>query len=172
MRAKTVKRALRHSSFTGNRRGGEILVYHDYRYQKNKAVSGRIYWCCCQRQCGATVTTNNFDFQAANPNISVLWQQYKHHLWVILWVCDIHFLPSQETDVEVKVQHQSTKQPASQEESESTSKKGKKMGLVTWRLQQLRNGCCKRRWWRQETPGFDLDLLWEWCNVSIKALVL
>ncbi len=51
---------------------GKVLIYGEFRYQKNKQTSKSIYWRCWRYTCGSGVKTNCFDNNAEAPAIEVL----------------------------------------------------------------------------------------------------
>ena len=50
---------------------GHILLYHGYRYQKNKSHNTTITWRCWRKQCRANLVTNIFDVTSRAPRIHV-----------------------------------------------------------------------------------------------------
>ena len=54
----------------GNR-GGKILVYNNFRYQKNQERASTIHWRCWQKTCRAPLQSNKFDDNAVNGNVEV-----------------------------------------------------------------------------------------------------
>lgn len=51
---------------------GRVLVYRDYRYQKNKTTNNKIHWRCWNQACKAPLTTALFDLDDRNAVIRVL----------------------------------------------------------------------------------------------------
>lgn len=67
------------ASVVAGNRGGKILIYNGYRYNKNKQKGGKIYWRCCRKTCKAYLQTASFDIDEDNPDIHILRaQQHKH----------------------------------------------------------------------------------------------
>lgn len=67
------------ASVVAGNRGGKILIYNGYRYNKNKQKGGKIYWCCCRKTCNAYLQTASFDINKDIPEIHILrGQQHKH----------------------------------------------------------------------------------------------
>ena len=58
----------------GNRKGGRVLVFNDFRYHKNRTTKRYIHWRCWRQSCNSMLTTNFFDVTAENVDIRV----YKH----------------------------------------------------------------------------------------------
>ena len=46
-------------TFIDNERGGQSLVYRDYRFQVKNRRNDRVYWRCATRTCPATIRTLN-----------------------------------------------------------------------------------------------------------------
>ena len=47
----------------GSRRGGYVLAYQGYTYQKNKTTRAKIHWRCAHAACSVTIHTNIFPVQ-------------------------------------------------------------------------------------------------------------
>lgn len=60
------------ASVVAGNRGGKILIYEGYRYNKNKQKGAKIYWRCCRKTCKAYLQTALFDIDEDNPDIRVL----------------------------------------------------------------------------------------------------
>ncbi|XP_038053428.1 uncharacterized protein LOC119725901 [Patiria miniata] len=61
----------------GERRGGLVLVYDGYRYQRNKISAGtKVYWRCTDKKCRVPLHTNDF---GSGENIVVLDNQQPEH---------------------------------------------------------------------------------------------
>lgn len=59
-------------SFVDNERGGQSLVYQNYRFQVKTRRDDRVYWRCAVRTCRATINTLNnipvkFNIQHNHP---------------------------------------------------------------------------------------------------------
>lgn len=67
------------ASVVAGNRGGKILIYEGYRYNKNKQKGGKIYWRCCRKTCKAYLQTASFDIDEDNPDIRVLSAQQHNH---------------------------------------------------------------------------------------------
>ena len=63
----------------GNK-GGRILLYRNFRYQKHSSVANKIYWRCWREGCHAPLHTNYFNINDDRAVIIVL----KVHLYSIL----------------------------------------------------------------------------------------
>ena len=53
-------------------KGGRVLVYQGFRYQKNRAGKATINWRCWRKRCRVTLKTNLFDTTNENARIQVL----------------------------------------------------------------------------------------------------
>jgi hypothetical protein len=54
----------------GSRRGGYVLAYQGYIFQKNQMTTDKIYWRCAQALCSVSIHTNIFPIQLnASPTI-------------------------------------------------------------------------------------------------------
>lgn len=67
------------ASVVAGNRGGKILIYEGYRYNKNKQKGGKIYWRCCRKTCKAYLQTASFDIDEDDPDIRVLSAQPHSH---------------------------------------------------------------------------------------------
>lgn len=67
------------ASVVAGNRGGKILIYEGYRYNKNKQKGGKIYWRCCRKTCKAYLQTASFDIDEDDPDIRVLSAQQHNH---------------------------------------------------------------------------------------------
>lgn len=67
------------ASVVAGNRGGKILIYEGYRYNKNKQKGGKIYWRCCRKTCKAYLQTASFDIDEDDPDIRVLSAQQHSH---------------------------------------------------------------------------------------------
>jgi hypothetical protein len=57
----------------GNRRGGMVLIFDNFHYQKNtKLCKRKIYWRCWRKKCRAALETEPFDEALNNPVIIVI----------------------------------------------------------------------------------------------------
>ena len=61
----------------GNREG-KVLIYQDYRYQKNQVRLDKIYWRCWHKHCRMGLTINGFDIDEVNPTFRIL-SLIRHH---------------------------------------------------------------------------------------------
>ncbi|CAG2218504.1 unnamed protein product [Mytilus edulis] len=57
---------------TRGRRGGHILIYNGFKYQKNKTRLDKVHWRCWRPACRAPLRTNLINFDEEEPNIDVL----------------------------------------------------------------------------------------------------
>ncbi|CAG2207603.1 unnamed protein product [Mytilus edulis] len=55
----------------GNR-GGKVLIYNGFKYQKNRQRIHAIYWRCWRQECRANLQTNIFNLDDQAPNITIL----------------------------------------------------------------------------------------------------
>lgn len=55
----------------GSSRGGFLLTYEGYTFEKNKQARGKIYWRCSNRSCDETMHTNIFNIKV-NSNATVI----------------------------------------------------------------------------------------------------
>lgn len=55
----------------GNR-GGKVLIYKGFKYQKNKERVTSIHWRCWRQECRSNLRTSVFDLHEDYPNIQVL----------------------------------------------------------------------------------------------------
>ena len=62
----------------GNR-GGKVLLYNGYKYQKNRERTSAIYWRCWRKECRANLQTNLFGLEDQNPDIRILQESPHNH---------------------------------------------------------------------------------------------
>ena len=53
-------------------RGGKVLVFDGYKYQKNRTRGDKIHWRCWRETYRAPLQTNDFNVDDNAPNIQVL----------------------------------------------------------------------------------------------------
>ena len=62
----------------GNR-GGKVLIYKGFKYQKNRERVSAMYWRCCRQECRANLRTCTFNIEDESPNIRVLHEGVHNH---------------------------------------------------------------------------------------------
>lgn len=67
------------ASVVPGNRGGKILIFNGYRYQKNKEKCGKIYWHCWCKTCNVFLQTVPFDIDEDDVNIQVLNEPQQHN---------------------------------------------------------------------------------------------
>jgi len=67
------------ASITVGNRGGKVLLYNGFKYQKNRLRTHAIYWRCWRKECRANLQTNVFDLDDRNPNIQILQESSHAH---------------------------------------------------------------------------------------------
>ncbi|VDI23839.1 Hypothetical predicted protein [Mytilus galloprovincialis] len=55
----------------GNR-GGKVLIYNGFKYQKNRQRIHAIYWRCWRQECRANLQNNIFNLDDQAHNITIL----------------------------------------------------------------------------------------------------
>ena len=45
-----------------NRKGGTVLLHDNYRYRRKSKTARRFQWICSEKDCGAYLFTNCFDY--------------------------------------------------------------------------------------------------------------
>ena len=55
----------------GNR-GGKVLIYKGFKYQKSREHASAIYWRCWRQECRPNLRTCTFNIEKESPNIRVL----------------------------------------------------------------------------------------------------
>ena len=54
---------------SGSREGSKVLIYHGFKYQRNKTEANRIRWRCWRKDCGTFLYTNRFNINDDRANI-------------------------------------------------------------------------------------------------------
>lgn len=62
----------------GNR-GGKVLIYKGFKYQKNRERASAIYWRCWRHECRTNLRTCTFNTEDDSPNIRVLHEGVHNH---------------------------------------------------------------------------------------------
>ena len=65
------------ASLINGNRGGKVLIYEGYKYQKNKEYNQKVFWRCWRRTCRATLHTNTFDLDG--PRDIVVFHSEPHN---------------------------------------------------------------------------------------------
>ena len=55
----------------GSRDGSKVLIYHGFKYQRNKGKTNRIHWRSWRKDCWTFLRTNRFDIDDDRANIVV-----------------------------------------------------------------------------------------------------
>ena len=56
---------------SGSREGSKVLIYHGFKYQRNKTNANCIHWCCWRKDCGTFLRTNRLNINDDRANIVV-----------------------------------------------------------------------------------------------------
>ena len=56
---------------TGSRECSKVLIYHGFKYQRNKTNANCIHWHCWRKDCGTFLRTNRFNINDDRANIVV-----------------------------------------------------------------------------------------------------
>ena len=67
------------ANITVGNRGGKVLLYNGFKYQKKRLRTRAIYWRCWRKECRANIQTNVFDLDDRNPNIQILQESSHTH---------------------------------------------------------------------------------------------
>jgi hypothetical protein len=62
----------------GRRRGGFLLAYGGFTYEKNQTTARKLYWRCSYPSCSVTIYTNAFNVEVG-ANVVVLKEPTQHH---------------------------------------------------------------------------------------------
>lgn len=53
-------------------KGGKVLIYNNFRYQKNKKTAAKIHWRCWRKECRTPLQSNLFAENEEDPNIQII----------------------------------------------------------------------------------------------------
>ena len=56
---------------SGSRENYKVLIYHGFKYQRNKTKANCIHWRCWRKDCGTFLRTNRFNINDDRVNIVV-----------------------------------------------------------------------------------------------------
>ncbi|KAL5020413.1 hypothetical protein ScPMuIL_003305 [Solemya velum] len=60
-------------------KGGKVLIYNNFRYQKNKKTAAKIHWRCWRKECRTPLQSNLFAENEEDPNIQIIQSEDHNH---------------------------------------------------------------------------------------------